>query len=50
MVNRLEYINTHPKVAKRMLGISYQDLQLLIRKTKKKHQDIQAHKLFFGDV
>jgi hypothetical protein len=43
MANPFEHINTHPKEAKRMLGISYQDLQLLISQARKKHQDIQAH-------
>lgn len=44
MANPLEYINTHPKETKRMLGISYQDLQQFICQAEQRHQDIQTQK------
>ena len=44
MANPLEHINAHPKETKRMLGISYQDLQLLLYHAEQRHQDIQAQK------
>ena len=42
MANPLEYVNAHPKETKRMLGISYQDLQQFIEQAEQRHQDIQT--------
>jgi hypothetical protein len=44
MTNPFEYVNAHPKETKRMLGISYQDLQQFIGQAEKRHQDIQTQK------
>ena len=44
MANPLEYINAHPKETKRLLGISYQDLQQFIDQAEQRHQDIQTQK------
>jgi hypothetical protein len=44
MTNPLEYVNAHPKDTKRMLGISYQDLQQFISQAEQRHQDIQTQK------
>jgi len=44
MANPLEYVTAHPKETKRMLGISYQDLQQFIGQAEQRHQDIQSQK------
>jgi hypothetical protein len=44
MANPLKYITAHPKETKRMLGVSYQDLQSFIVQAEQRHQDIQTQK------
>lgn len=44
MTSPFEYINAHPKETKRMLGVSYEDLQQLIYQVELKHQEHHTQK------
>ena len=44
MTSPFDYINIHPKATKRLLGVSYEDLQKLIHQVELKHQEKQAQK------
>jgi hypothetical protein len=42
MIAVLDYINKNPQETKRLIGLGYPELQILIQDAEKQHQEKQA--------
>jgi hypothetical protein len=42
MIAVLDYINKNPQETKRLIGLGYSELQILIQNAEKQHQEKQA--------